>query len=106
MITSALTLSFMAAEITWHVGDVVRKLRMARGLTQKDLAGKAGLHHNTIVRLEDGDEGVMGRTLKKVALALGVNSQFLWAAVPSERTIEPPERSHQHVGEHSNASEQ
>ncbi len=72
------------AEMFWHVGDVVRKLRQAHQWTQKELARRAGVHHNTIVRLEDGDEGVQGRTLKQVADALGVTPKELWTLVPSE----------------------
>jgi transcriptional regulator with XRE-family HTH domain len=71
--------------VEWHVGDVVRKLRLGKGLTQKQLAEQADVHHNTIVRLEDGDEGVQGRTLARVASALGVTSKELWRLVP-----EPP----------------
>jgi transcriptional regulator with XRE-family HTH domain len=70
------------AELTWHIGDVVYKLRSAKHWTQKQLAKRAGLHHNTIVRLENGDEGVQSRTLKQVADALGVSRQELWALVP------------------------
>ena len=73
------------AELAWHVGDVVRKLRQKKGWTQKELAKAAHVHHNTIVRLEDGDEGVQGRTLKQVADALGVSRQRLWALVPQEQ---------------------
>jgi transcriptional regulator with XRE-family HTH domain len=69
-------------DLSWHVGDVVRKLRLKNGWTQKELARRAKLHHNTIVRLEDGDEGVQARTLKQVAEALGVPRKELWAHVP------------------------
>src|SRR5688572_2159804 len=76
-------------ELVWHVGDVVRKLRQARSWTQKELAERAGVHFNTIVRLEDGDEGVQARTLKQVADALGVSRPHLWALVPSEMQEAP-----------------
>ena len=71
-------------ELIWHVGDVVRKLRQAKGWTQKQLAKAAAVHHNTIVRMEDGDEGVQARTLKVVAAALDVTSRDLYAAIPQE----------------------
>jgi transcriptional regulator with XRE-family HTH domain len=77
----------LVAELTWHVGDVVYKLRSEKGWTQKDLAKRAGVHHNTIVRLERGDEGVQARTLKLVADALGVSRQQLWALVPETNPL-------------------
>ncbi len=67
----------------WYVGDVVRKMRMAVGWTQKDLAKRAGVHHGTIVRLEEGDEGIQERTLKQITAALGVTVYDLWRLVPS-----------------------
>lgn len=96
MFTDALPRTLLSVVVDgfgWHVGDVVRKLRLQRGLTQKQLAKRARLHHNTIVRLEDGDDGVQGRTLKQVADALGVSVPALWSLVPereSQRADRPP----------------
>jgi transcriptional regulator with XRE-family HTH domain len=87
-------------DVVWHVGDVVRKLRLQKQLTQKQLAKRAGLHHNTIVRLEDGDEGVQGRTLKQVADALDISLPALWSLVPErepqrgDKTSSPTSGAH------------
>jgi transcriptional regulator with XRE-family HTH domain len=72
--------------LTWHVGDVVRKLRQGKSWTQKQLAKAAKVHHNTVVRLEDGDEGVQSRTLKVIAEALGATLRDLYSAVPQTDT--------------------
>src|SRR4051794_22960813 len=82
LVTARVRTLSTVVELTWHVGDVVYKLRIAKGWTQKELAERAGVHHNTIVRLEGGDEGVQARTLKLIADALGISRQELWALVP------------------------
>jgi transcriptional regulator with XRE-family HTH domain len=51
----------------------VRRLRLGLGLTQIDLAGKAGVSPDTIVRWEAGKgERPHPTALKKISAALGV----------------------------------
>jgi transcriptional regulator with XRE-family HTH domain len=54
------------------VGGRVREQRLAKDLTQKQLADLAGLHHTTISDLETGITVPGLSTLVKIAKALGV----------------------------------
>lgn len=55
-------------------GDVVRRLREARFLSQEELAAKAGVSEATIRRIEDGRTERSHRpTLRSIAEALGVD---------------------------------
>lgn len=38
------------------LGDEIKRLREARGLTQEELATRMGIHRNTIHRYEGGDD--------------------------------------------------
>lgn len=52
--------------------ELLRHRRQA-GLTQRDLAQKAGVHHNTISALEVGKtKAVEAETLRRLSSALGV----------------------------------
>ncbi|MBV9455673.1 MAG: helix-turn-helix transcriptional regulator [Rubrobacter sp.] len=50
----------------------LKKLRQLRALSQQELADAAGVERNTISRIERGDTGAHGRTLRKLADVLGV----------------------------------
>ena|SRR3990172_6012478 len=60
----------MRMEIEWHIGDVVRKLRERRHLSQSQLAKKVGVNKVTIWRVEDADSKVKRETWLKIAEAL------------------------------------
>jgi transcriptional regulator with XRE-family HTH domain len=79
--------------VDFHVGDIVRKLRAKHGWTQAQLAQKTAktsddagarppIHRNTIRRIENGDEGVSAKILKRVAKALGVTLAQMYALIP------------------------
>ncbi|WP_336244713.1 helix-turn-helix domain-containing protein [Natronogracilivirga saccharolytica] len=51
----------------------MKTLRQSAGLTQDQLAGKAGLNLRTIQRIENGDSVPRGDTLHRIARALQVN---------------------------------
>ena len=55
----------------------VKILREARGLTQAQLAGTAGLDGATVAVIEAGQATPSGELLRKLASALGVRSQIL-----------------------------
>lgn len=59
---------------------MVRKLRIAAGLTQEDLAYKSGLTVGTIKNLEYGRRAAQRTTLRLVADVLGVSTDELAAA--------------------------
>jgi transcriptional regulator with XRE-family HTH domain len=50
----------------------LRELRLARVLSQRDLAGKAGVTAKTVVDLELGRQEPRLRTIRAIAEALGV----------------------------------
>ncbi len=68
------------SEPLFHAGDVVRKWRMAGGLTNGDLADLAGVDKNTITRIENGDS-VTTEKLGDVVLALGHTVAELYRAL-------------------------
>ncbi|WP_183775763.1 helix-turn-helix domain-containing protein [Phenylobacterium haematophilum] len=55
------------------VGRNVRRLRLARKLTQEDLAGEAGLAMRHLGRIERGTSSPTVAILARLADAMGVN---------------------------------
>jgi transcriptional regulator with XRE-family HTH domain len=51
----------------------LKELRKLRALSQQELAEAAGVGRNTISRIEREDTGAHGRTLRRLADALGVD---------------------------------
>jgi transcriptional regulator with XRE-family HTH domain len=51
----------------------LNELRRLRAFSQQELADAAGLGRNTISRIERGETGAHGRTLRRLAQALGVD---------------------------------
>jgi transcriptional regulator with XRE-family HTH domain len=59
--------------------DNLRRLRIERFLSQRELARQAGLHAITLVRLEAGGTAPSTRTVRALAAALGVEPRDLTA---------------------------
>jgi transcriptional regulator with XRE-family HTH domain len=59
------------------IGDVIRRLRETRHLTQAGLAHRAGLSRMHVIRIERDEISPTLDTLEKVAQALGVTVQSL-----------------------------
>jgi transcriptional regulator with XRE-family HTH domain len=55
-----------------NVGKL-KELRRLRAMSQQELADAAGVGRNTISRIERGETGAHGRTLRRVAGVLGVD---------------------------------
>ena len=54
-------------------GGTLRRERLRRALTQRELADKAGVSYVTVSRMENGNAGpVKPPTLRKIADALGL----------------------------------
>ncbi len=53
--------------------DRVKELRRLRALSQDELARSAGVGRNTVSRIERGEAGAHGRTLRKLAGVLKVD---------------------------------
>ena len=59
-------------------GNKVRTAREERFFSQRELAGRAGINHNTIWRIEGaGSVEVHPRTIRKIAEALAVDPATL-----------------------------
>ena len=59
------------------IGDKVRETRKRKLLTQQQLADKAGIGVNTIIRIERNQVEPHGRTIRKLAAALDVTPSEL-----------------------------
>jgi DNA-binding XRE family transcriptional regulator len=55
----------------------LKKWRERRGLSQRELEEKSGVGHDRISLLETGKSGAQGRTVRKLANALGVETEDL-----------------------------
>lgn len=74
------------------LGDRLRKTRKLRGLSQRDLAKRAGLSVSLVRKLEQGErEDTRIETLRKLAVALGV---------PTTRLMSGPRQSRAAQGRH------
>ena len=74
---------------SWHVGDVIRKLREQHRLTATSLARKAGIQRSVVLSLErqgpeiEGITPAQWRALDRVAAAFGLtNGASLYKQVP------------------------
>jgi transcriptional regulator with XRE-family HTH domain len=59
------------------IGENLRRLRQRRYLTQRELAEMAGLSADTVVKLEQDRWEPRGRTIRRLAEALGVHPDEL-----------------------------
>ena len=59
--------------------DKLRKLRRLRVLTLRELEEESGVSYNTIWRLENGHRQARPSTIRKLAVALGVEASELVA---------------------------
>jgi transcriptional regulator with XRE-family HTH domain len=55
----------------------LKTLRRLRALSQEELAEESGVGRATISRIERGETGAHGRTLRRLAKALGVGVEEL-----------------------------
>jgi transcriptional regulator with XRE-family HTH domain len=69
------------------VGSSLEAWRKLRGLTQAQLASRAGLNRDTIMRLEKGEGGVSLENLLLVLRALGLQDVLPQALDPYESDI-------------------
>jgi transcriptional regulator with XRE-family HTH domain len=53
-----------------HIGQMVRQLREARGMSQQDLADAAALRRATVTDIENGKANFEINTLVRIAAAL------------------------------------
>jgi XRE family transcriptional regulator, fatty acid utilization regulator len=68
-----------------ELGRAVRRLREERGLTQEELASRAGTTFGTVSRVESAKSAPAWWTVRKIAEALGVSIAELAGAAEAER---------------------
>lgn len=64
-------------DIQLIVAERIKKIRKAKGITQEELADRAGLNKTHMYRLEGGKQSMTLRTLKIIADALDVRVREL-----------------------------
>lgn len=79
------------------LGDVIRKAREERGISQRELASKVNVSYSTISRIELGDTIVpVNSTLRAIAEALSIDYNYLLALngqVPDEPEVRMIQRA-------------
>jgi len=68
---------FREIKENWHPGETIRIRRENAGMTQAELADKAGIPFPNISAIEGGKRAVGIRTAKKLAGALGIDYRRL-----------------------------
>lgn len=86
------------------LGDVVRKLREQKGWDQSELARRAKVNKQTIVRIENNPETAKPKTVAKIADALDHTPDSLRAHAPPIGNR--PSRSRSRDGSYRRLSEQ
>jgi transcriptional regulator with XRE-family HTH domain len=74
MITSVLDKHYMGGAHMDIDGEALRRIRERKLITQAELAEKSGITISTLSRLENGLQQARISTVRKLALALGVNA--------------------------------
>lgn len=63
--------------VTKRVGANLRRVREAQGISQEDLADRAGLHRTYVSGVERGVRNPTVKVLEKIAKALKIKSSVL-----------------------------
>lgn len=68
------------------IGDVIRRYRKSKGLTQEQLSGLAGLDRTHYSKIERGLRSPSLETLFKIAYALNISPHVLIKAIEDEES--------------------
>ena len=71
----------MPTSLPVAVGRHVRELRQQRGISQEDLAARAGLHRNYVGSVERGERDIGITAIWRIARALGVSLAEFFAPI-------------------------
>ena len=71
-----------------NMGDRMKELLTKKGLTQKELASKAGCTDAAISHYIKGDRIPRASVVSKIAIALGTTSEYLMEGIPTDVTEE------------------
>lgn len=78
----------MEGELQQNLGNNLRALRAATGLTQEELADVLGIHRTYIGGLERGERNVTLQTVERLAASLGITAMSLLdGTLPDQRQI-------------------
>lgn len=66
------------------IGEVIRKIRLEKGLSQDDLANLSGTYSSYIGKIERGEKNLTVETLNNVIKPLGVTLEEFFSYFPSE----------------------
>ena len=69
-----------------HLGNAIRRRRRELGLSQEELAERAGLHRNYIGGVERGERNVGFRNLARISSALEITMADLMYRTEKEST--------------------
>jgi len=73
--------------VEMRIGERIALLRRRQNMTQRELGEEAGVHRNTIARLERGVlTDLPGKSIARIAHALGCTSDFL-LGLSEEETV-------------------
>ena len=67
-------------------GELVRELRLGQGLSQEDLADRAGLHRTAVSFIERAQRSATLETVARLASALGVEPAELMPKLRGRRS--------------------
>lgn len=65
----------VVAEYARAVGEAIRRIREEKGLSQEELANRAGIHRTYVGGVERGERNPTVESLKKIADGLGVEPE-------------------------------
>ncbi len=77
----------MGTDIRKRFGQRVRELRLARKLSQEELAFRAGVHRTYLGSIERGERNVALRNIDLIASALGITLSELFAFDNTRRPV-------------------
>ena len=63
----------MSKEILKKFGEKVREERLKQGLSQEELASRAGVHRTYIGMIERAEKNITLENIEKICLALGIS---------------------------------
>ena len=72
------------------VGEVIRKARKEKGLSQDVLSGFAGIARTHLTMIENGDKQPNFETIWRIAVALNMKPSELVARIEQETTKDIP----------------
>ena len=78
----------MNTDFTWReVGNRIREMRLASGLTQQEVADRAGITQNAVFRIEGGETNPQLATLQQISSALGCSVREIVAGTASDASV-------------------